>query len=53
MWRGNKSIGMVIAVAVTLAAPAAAQNNEKPSRLTIEHLVDIKHPSNPIWSPDG
>ena len=53
MWRGNKSIGMVVAVAATLAAPAAAQNNEKSSRLTIEHLVDIKHPSNPIWSPDG
>src|SRR5713226_8332425 len=21
--------------------------------LTIENLIDIKHPSNPVWSPDG
>src|SRR5436305_15294457 len=21
--------------------------------LTIEELLDIKHPSNPVWSPDG
>ena len=21
--------------------------------LTIENLIDIKHPSNPLWSPDG
>ena len=22
-------------------------------RLTIEQLIDIRHPSNPVWSPDG
>ncbi len=52
MWICNKSIGVFVAVAVTFAASAAAQNT-KSSRLTIEQLVEIKHPSNPIWSPDG
>jgi len=23
------------------------------SRLTIDQLIDIRHPSNPVWSPDG
>src|SRR4249920_2070047 len=22
-------------------------------RMTIDQLIDIKHPSNPVWSPDG
>ncbi len=26
---------------------------DTPSRLTIEQLIDIRHPSNPAWSPDG
>jgi dipeptidyl aminopeptidase/acylaminoacyl peptidase len=53
MWQCKKSIGVVVALAVMFAASAAAQNNAKTSRLTIEQLIDIKHPSNPIWSPDG
>ena len=32
---------------------AAAQQAKSPHQLTIEDLIDIKHPSNPIWSPDG
>ena len=36
-----------VGCAVEGTAPHAAPN------LTIDHLVDIKHPSNPIWSPDG
>jgi dipeptidyl aminopeptidase/acylaminoacyl peptidase len=31
------------------SAPQAADSK----RLTIEQLIDIKHPSNPMWSPDG
>src|SRR5471032_2762139 len=30
------------------SAPASAAG-----RLTIEQLIDIRHPSNPVWSPDG
>jgi dipeptidyl aminopeptidase/acylaminoacyl peptidase len=32
---------------------AAAQESSGGHRLTIEQLVEIKHPSNPAWSPDG
>ena len=34
-----------------------AQQNGTPApragALTMDHLVDIKHPSSPVWSPDG
>ncbi|PYU64343.1 MAG: hypothetical protein DMG49_26855 [Acidobacteria bacterium] len=32
---------------------AMAQSASSKHRLTIEQLIDIKHPSDPIWSPDG
>jgi dipeptidyl aminopeptidase/acylaminoacyl peptidase len=32
--------------------PVSAQTAAK-NRLTIEQLIDIKHPSSPVWSPDG
>lgn len=35
-----------------LAGVAQAQQQSHP-RLTIEQLIDIKHPSDPLWSPDG
>ena len=35
-------------------SPAAfAQSSGSNSSLTIEQLIEIKHPSNPVWSPDG
>ena len=34
------------------AAPPAAMSRAG-ARLTIEQLIDIRHPSNPVWSPDG
>jgi dipeptidyl aminopeptidase/acylaminoacyl peptidase len=41
------------AIAVwSLAAPVAQQPSHS-GALTIEQLVDIRHPSNPMWSPDG
>jgi dipeptidyl aminopeptidase/acylaminoacyl peptidase len=46
-------VGVIVAAALSFAASAGAQNKAKSSQLTIEQLVDIKHPSNPIWSPDG
>ena len=35
------------------AVSAAAQNAANPAKLTIEQLIDIKHPTNALWSPDG
>ena len=46
----------VVGVAIILLAStysARAQTPAQKQKLTIEQLVDIKHPSNPIWSPDG
>jgi dipeptidyl aminopeptidase/acylaminoacyl peptidase len=40
--------GFLLAWGTTMAG----QEPAKP-QLTIEQLMDIKHPSNPVWSPDG
>jgi dipeptidyl aminopeptidase/acylaminoacyl peptidase len=40
------------AAASAAALPGAAQR-PAPSAITIEQLIDIKHPSNPIWSRDS
>ena len=45
-----------LALLAAPGAPRAQQPAAKPSgagRLTIDTLVDIKHPSNPVWSPDS
>jgi dipeptidyl aminopeptidase/acylaminoacyl peptidase len=39
--------GLSACAASAVEPPAAAR------RLSIEQLIDIKHPSDPIWSPDG
>ena len=54
MCRGLRS-GTAVGVFIVLASAAGAHaqsRNPKP-RLTIEQLIEIKHPSNPAWSPDG
>lgn len=38
---------------ISLAVGLFAQKTSRKSALTIEQLVEIKHPSEPIWSPDG
>lgn len=43
---------LLVAVMLALAGQALAQDRPH-SRLTIEQLIDIKHPSEPLWSPDG
>jgi dipeptidyl aminopeptidase/acylaminoacyl peptidase len=53
MCKWNKAVGVTIGLALTFAASAAAQSSSKSSKLTIEQLIDIKHPTNPVWSPDG
>src|ERR1700692_1937156 len=35
------------------ASHSLAQNSVQKQKLTIEQLIEIKHPSDPIWSPDG
>jgi dipeptidyl aminopeptidase/acylaminoacyl peptidase len=46
--------GFTISAGLMCAPNATAQTTPatKP-RLTIEQLIDIKHPSDPVWSPDG
>src|SRR5215469_14822152 len=39
----------LLAVATYFALPVRSQT----APLSIEKLIDIKHPSNPVWSPDG
>ena len=43
------------ALMVTIVAWAGllAAQSKIPRALTIEQLINIKHPSNPVWSPDG
>src|SRR4030095_2454802 len=51
MKRLFSSVGVLcISTAVAFSLRAAPGN---PSGLTIEQLIDIKHPSNPAWSADG
>ncbi|HJZ77467.1 MAG TPA: prolyl oligopeptidase family serine peptidase [Vicinamibacterales bacterium] len=44
-------VSMIIATAATMMSHRAA--SAAAGSLTIEQLVDIRHPSNPMWSPDG
>src|SRR5215467_10717398 len=48
---------LAIIVAITggliCASHARAQSATNKARLTIEQLIEIKHPSDPVWSPDG
>jgi dipeptidyl aminopeptidase/acylaminoacyl peptidase len=49
-WRTRTGSALLLLLAYW--APALPQTPAK-SKLTIEQLIDIKHPSNPVWSPDG
>jgi len=44
-------VGVTVATAV--AVPVVRSQIAGTSRLTIEQLIDIRHPSSPMWSPDG
>src|SRR5467141_3691935 len=39
--------------ALACASHLQAQSPSRKSTLTIEQLIEIKHPSDPVWSPDG
>src|SRR2546429_3222218 len=50
-WKQRLKVLLSIAGATCIWVTSA--QCQKASRLTIEQLIDIKHPSNPVWSPDG
>lgn len=43
----------VVVAAVACASHLPAQTASRKSPLTIEQLIEIKHPSDPVWSPDN
>jgi dipeptidyl aminopeptidase/acylaminoacyl peptidase len=54
MHNGKYSVRFIAAVLSFLfAASSHAQTSASKSRLTIEQLIEIRHPSEPVWSPDG
>src|SRR3954463_16615831 len=44
------ALAVATAALVQIADPAAQRG---PRGLTVEQLIDIRHPSNAVWSPDG
>src|SRR6266576_1859220 len=58
--RAMKRILSAVILAMSLGAAVFAVHAAPQTRasraaggLTIEQLIDIRHPSNPVWSPDG
>ena len=51
-WKLWLGIASRLAVTACIGIACSAQTKTA-SRLTIEQLIGIKHPSDPIWSPDG
>ncbi len=49
---GMRFAGVAAGFLLAWGATMAGQEPAQP-RLTIEQLIDIRHPSHPIWSPDG
>ena len=47
------AFGLAALVTVAGCAANAGAPAEQARRLTIDHLIDIRHPSDPVWSPDG
>ena len=47
------TIATALVCASHLRAQTASRKPAAKSTLTIEQLIDIKHPSDPVWSPDG
>ena len=53
MFRLKLSSAVTIVLLSIVALKLSSAQSANPHRLTIEQLIDIKHPSNPVWSPDG
>src|SRR4030095_5881290 len=53
---GGFSMKNAVALSLTAALGACSASAVAPPQtggITIDNLIDIKHPSNPVWSPDG
>ena len=44
---------LMLAATMIGCAAGAVEPPVAARRLSIEQLIDIKHPSDPVWSPDG
>jgi hypothetical protein len=44
---------IVLILALLSVSPRSQGAQPAPGDWTIDALIDIKHPSNPVWSPDG
>jgi dipeptidyl aminopeptidase/acylaminoacyl peptidase len=54
MARGWSWFGLFLGVSLACSiGKVDAQQGSATHKLTIEQIIDIKHPSEPIWSPDG
>jgi len=53
MHMARKSIVLIVSLTLTLATAVFSQTAAAKSPLTIEQLIDVKHPSNPVWAPNG
>ncbi|HTQ59140.1 MAG TPA: prolyl oligopeptidase family serine peptidase [Candidatus Solibacter sp.] len=54
MIKSIKLVGLFVALMAFLyAGSATAQSGAGKSRLTIDQLIEIKHPSDPLWSPNS
>jgi len=51
--RALYAVGVAAIWLVCANGRALAQTESQKQKLTIEQLIEIKHPSEPIWSPDG
>ena len=47
------AISLTAILTAGCVAHAAPPQTSDARRLNIEQLIDIKHPSNPMWAPDG
>jgi hypothetical protein len=47
------TVSAVLLASSVTVGHSASRAAAAPSGLTIEQLIDIKHPSNPVWSADG
>jgi dipeptidyl aminopeptidase/acylaminoacyl peptidase len=49
----SNSILLAVCVTAVLVGLSGPHAQAPAGRLTIDTLIDIRHPSNPVWSPDS
>jgi dipeptidyl aminopeptidase/acylaminoacyl peptidase len=47
------ALALLLVIANVLCIGTASAQKNRNAQLTIEQLIEIRHPSNPVWSPDG